>query len=265
EQNSHFWISMLDAKKMDIFLNFPSKFGSSNNDHICMLESGAFHLPTIFSIGWENCSLCLLQFPPHLLEITFPLTTTCHHYSPPTCRHHPPLAIAAEVQSLLVFGRKKEALHCATEGQLWGPAFVLAAQLGDQFYVDTVKQMALRQLVTGLPLRTLCHLIYGTNVMLDDWEENLAVITANRTKDDELVLIHLGDCLWRKRSELLQWINPPDVVSKAIECGKSESEMLDGCRALSAIASIVTPLVFDRLLKSISPFGTISFVVRLDV
>ncbi|KAI7998100.1 Uncharacterized protein LOK49_LG10G01437 [Camellia lanceoleosa] len=43
-----------------------------------------------------------------------------------------------------------------------------------------------------------------------------------------------------------------DVVSKAIECGKSESEMLDGCRALSAIASIVTPLVFDRLLKSIS-------------
>ncbi|KAI7987379.1 hypothetical protein LOK49_LG13G00398 [Camellia lanceoleosa] len=51
---------------------------------------------------------------------------------------------------------------------------------------------------------------------------------------------------------ILQWINPPDVVSKAIECGKSESEMLDDCRALSAIASIVTPLVFDQLLKSIS-------------
>lgn len=38
--------------------------------------------------------------------------------------------------------------------------------------------------------------------MLDDWEENLAVITANRTKDDELVLIHLGDCLWRERSDV---------------------------------------------------------------
>ncbi|GMP95817.1 hypothetical protein CsSME_00044717 [Camellia sinensis var. sinensis] len=142
-------------------------------------------------------------------------------------------ATAAEVQSLLVSGRKKEALHCATEGQLWGPALVLAAQLGDQFYVDTVKQMALRQLVTGSPLRTLCLLIagqpadvfstdnmsggsipgavnmspqpaqYGTNVMLDDWEENLAVITANRTKDDELVLIHLGDCLWKERSEII--------------------------------------------------------------
>lgn len=38
--------------------------------------------------------------------------------------------------------------------------------------------------------------------MLDDWEENLAVITANRTKDDELVLIHLGDCLWKERSNV---------------------------------------------------------------
>lgn len=30
-----------------------------------------------------------------------------------------------------------------------------------QFYVDTMKQMALRQLVAGSPLRTLCLLIAG--------------------------------------------------------------------------------------------------------
>ncbi|XP_055819679.1 protein transport protein SEC16B homolog [Solanum dulcamara] len=141
-------------------------------------------------------------------------------------------ATAAEVQSLLVSGRKKEALQCAQEGQLWGPALILAAQLGDQFYVETVKQMALRQLVAGSPLRTLCLLIagqpadvfsldsraqsgmpvvnavqqpaqFGANIILDDWEENLAVITANRTKDDELVLIHLGDCLWKERSAIV--------------------------------------------------------------
>ncbi|KAF2299062.1 hypothetical protein GH714_030316 [Hevea brasiliensis] len=137
-------------------------------------------------------------------------------------------ATASEVQNLLVSGRKKEALQCAQVGQLWGPALVLASQLGDQFYVDTVKQMALRQLVVGSPLRTLCLLIAGqpadvfsngtttgipgamsqqpiqfeANGMLDDWEENLAVITANRTKDDELVIIHLGDCLWKERSEI---------------------------------------------------------------
>nr|KYP67167.1 Protein transport protein Sec16B [Cajanus cajan] len=139
-------------------------------------------------------------------------------------------AMALEVQNLLVSGKKKEALQCAQEGQLWGPALVLASQLGDQFYVDTVKQMALRQLVAGSPLRTLCLLIagqpaevfstdtsfsghpgaymaqqssqVGSNGMLDDWEENLAVITANRTKGDELVIIHLGDCLWKERSEI---------------------------------------------------------------
>ncbi|XP_023916411.2 protein transport protein SEC16B homolog [Quercus suber] len=141
-------------------------------------------------------------------------------------------ATASEVQNLLVSGRKKEALQCAQEGQLWGPALVLASQLGDQFYVDTVKQMALHQLVAGSPLRTLCLLIagqpaevfysdsttdsslpgavnmpqqpaqIGATCMLDDWEENLAVITANRTKDDELVIIHLGDCLWKERSEI---------------------------------------------------------------
>ncbi|KAJ9556248.1 hypothetical protein OSB04_010862, partial [Centaurea solstitialis] len=142
---------------------------------------------------------------------------------------------AAEVQTLLVSGSKKEALLRAQEGQLWGPALVLAAQLGDQFYVDTVKKMALRQLVPGSPLRTLCLLIAGqpadvfaadattdssnpgavnmsaqpaqaqltVNGMLDDWEDNLAVITANRTKDDELVLIHLGDCLWKERSNII--------------------------------------------------------------
>ncbi|XP_076918508.1 protein transport protein SEC16A homolog [Bidens hawaiensis] len=137
---------------------------------------------------------------------------------------------AAEVQTLLVSGKKKEALMRAQEGHLWGPALVLAAQLGDQFYVDTAKKMALAQFVSGSPLRTLCLLIAGqpadvfatdamtdgavnmfqqptraqssVNSMLDDWKDNLAVITANRT-DDELVLIHLGDCLWKERSDII--------------------------------------------------------------
>lgn len=43
---------------------------------------------------------------------------------------------------------------------------------------------------------------FGANGILDGWEENLAVITANRTKDDELVLIHLGDSLWKDRSDV---------------------------------------------------------------
>lgn len=141
-------------------------------------------------------------------------------------------ATALEVQKFLVSGRKKEALEFSQEGQLWGPALVLASQLGDQFYGDTVKKMALKQFTAGSPLRTLCLLIAGqpadvfsnvntqsslagsvnmfqrpaqvkANCTLDEWTDNLAIITANRTKDDELVIIHLGDCLWKEMGEIV--------------------------------------------------------------
>ncbi|KAL5566868.1 hypothetical protein UlMin_030032 [Ulmus minor] len=62
---------------------------------------------------------------------------------------------------------------------------------------------------------------------------------------------------------IIQWIDPPDVVSRALESGKSESEMLDGCRALLSIASVTNPSVFDQLLKSMRPFGTITLLSTL--
>lgn len=77
---------------------------------------------------------------------------------------------------------------------------------------------------------------------------------------------------------IILWIDPPDAISNAIACGKSErlhsctihspflccmsclvpyvfsgwfSEMLDGCRALLSVATVTTLPVFDELLKSI--------------
>uniref|UniRef100_A0A2N9GZS8 Uncharacterized protein n=1 Tax=Fagus sylvatica TaxID=28930 RepID=A0A2N9GZS8_FAGSY len=64
-------------------------------------------------------------------------------------------------------------------------------------------------------------------------------------------------------SGIIEWIDPPDAVTKAIEDGKSESEMLDGCRALFSIANVTTPFVFDQLLKSIRPFGTLTLLSTL--
>lgn len=64
-------------------------------------------------------------------------------------------------------------------------------------------------------------------------------------------------------SGIIQWVHPPDVISRAIECGRSESEMLDGCRALLAVATITSPVVFDQLLKSICAFGTITLLSSL--
>ncbi|KAK0602071.1 hypothetical protein LWI29_030074 [Acer saccharum] len=64
-------------------------------------------------------------------------------------------------------------------------------------------------------------------------------------------------------SGILQWIDPPEAVVKAIKSGKSDSEMLDGCRALLSIASVTTPFVFDQLLKSIRPSGTLTLLSTL--
>ena len=47
--------------------------------------------------------------------------------------------MASEVQNLLVSGKKKEALQCAQEGQLWGPALVLASQLGEQVRCQIIR------------------------------------------------------------------------------------------------------------------------------
>ncbi|ERN07168.1 hypothetical protein AMTR_s00019p00148170 [Amborella trichopoda] len=85
-------------------------------------------------------------------------------------------ATAIEMQNLLIAGRKKEALQCGQEGQLWGPALVLAQQLGEEA---------------------------SLNGMLDDWKENVAIIAGNRIQGDQSVLVHLGDCLWRERDEVI--------------------------------------------------------------
>lgn len=39
---------------------------------------------------------------------------------------------AADMTKLLIAGKRKEALQHATEGQLWGPALLLAWQLGEK-------------------------------------------------------------------------------------------------------------------------------------
>lgn len=41
-------------------------------------------------------------------------------------------ATAVEVKKLLVCGKRKDALKCAQEGELWGIALVIARQLGEK-------------------------------------------------------------------------------------------------------------------------------------
>lgn len=52
---------------------------------------------------------------------------------------------------------------------------------------------------------------------------------------------------------IMSWISSPDSLILAIKTGKSESELLDGCRALGSIASLTSPSAFDNFLK---PLGS---------
>ncbi|KAI5059305.1 hypothetical protein GOP47_0025624 [Adiantum capillus-veneris] len=135
-------------------------------------------------------------------------------------------SIVLEMRKRLVEGKRKEALQLAQQGQLWGPALVLALHLGEKAYAETVLQMSQQQFVPGCPLRTLMLLLGGqtgelftamslpsplgaeitkkdsAGGMLSDWMGNLSIIAANPTNGDEQVITHLGDCLWKDYGEV---------------------------------------------------------------
>ncbi|CAI9091488.1 OLC1v1026537C1 [Oldenlandia corymbosa var. corymbosa] len=72
-----------------------------------------------------------------------------------------------------------------------------------------------------------------------------------------------GQHLFQLLCGVIEWIDPPDAVAKAIENGKSESELLDGCRALLSVATVTSPIIFDQLIKSIRPYGTLHLLYTL--
>ncbi|KAL3520991.1 hypothetical protein ACH5RR_019140 [Cinchona calisaya] len=72
-----------------------------------------------------------------------------------------------------------------------------------------------------------------------------------------------GQHLLQLLAGVIEWMDPPDAVAKTIQNGKSDSELLDGCRALLSMANVTSPLMFDQLLKSIRPYGTLHFLSAL--
>ncbi|XP_020531043.1 exportin-4 isoform X2 [Amborella trichopoda] len=108
----------------------------------------------------------------------------------------------------------------------------------DRSWIDSPLAVSARQLIVQF-----CSLT-GTIFPSDD----------GQMQEQHMLLLLAG---------IIQWIDPPDTILNAITYGKSESEMLDGCRGLLAMASLTTPSLFDRLLKSLRPFGTLSLLSLL--
>ncbi|CAM6129712.1 unnamed protein product [Calypogeia fissa] len=80
------------------------------------------------------------------------------------------------------------------------------------------------------------------------------------TEGDTTQELHLQRLL----SGISLWVDPPDLVVSAVKSGTSESELLDGCRALVGIASLLPPSTFDQLLRSNArSVGTLNLLASL--
>ncbi|EFJ23482.1 hypothetical protein SELMODRAFT_415438 [Selaginella moellendorffii] len=124
---------------------------------------------------------------------------------------------AFEVKRLLIAGKQKEALRAAQDGQLWGCALLMAerrvsAAVQKLFCLmvlhDGNKYVLGSSYVTAFqPQPVPASAVDGATQdavegMLEEWQENLAIMAAKRTNGDERVIMHLGDCLWRHQDEI---------------------------------------------------------------
>ena len=66
-----------------------------------------------------------------------------------------PSEAASQMQTLLCEGRSQEALQAALQGQLWGPALVLAQSMGQDKFCEAASAMAATCLVKNSPLERL--------------------------------------------------------------------------------------------------------------
>ncbi|KAH7425052.1 hypothetical protein KP509_11G037700 [Ceratopteris richardii] len=180
-------------------------------------------------------------------------------------------SIAFEMRKKLIDGKKKEALELAQQGQLWGPALILASHINEKTYSETVLQMAQQQFFPGNPLRTLFLLLGGQKAelfstlsmpspmgvtipvqdsaggMLGDWKGNLSIIAANPTSGDEEVITHLGDCLWKDHGEVAGAHTCYLVAEKSFEPFSENARMcLIGADHFKWHRTFATPLSIQR-------------------
>ncbi|KAH7691116.1 Nuclear transport receptor exportin 4 (importin beta superfamily) domain-containing protein [Dioscorea alata] len=64
-------------------------------------------------------------------------------------------------------------------------------------------------------------------------------------------------------SAIIKWIEPADLILEAITNEHRDSEVLDACHALLSIATLTDCMLFDNLLRSVRPFGTLRVLSTL--
>ncbi|KAJ8499807.1 hypothetical protein OPV22_010359 [Ensete ventricosum] len=117
-------------------------------------------------------------------------------------------------------------------------AIVREKHSSDMLWFDSPLAVAARQLI--VQLCSLTGTIFPSN-------------------DGEMHIKNLTQIL----SAVIEWVEPPNIISGALRSGRSESEMIDGFHALLSMATLTSTMLFDNLLRSLRPFGTIHLLATL--
>ena len=124
---------------------------------------------------------------------------------------------SAEMERLMLAGRREEAMQLAVASGEWASALLVAKSLGDTHWNKVISDYASSKFIAGSPLKTLFQIIaaqsneaifdqaggfqddnsYGAqaNPIVEQWQRNLAIILSNRTPNDRQRVAHLGDML----------------------------------------------------------------------
>ncbi|CAN0830600.1 xpo4 [Linum grandiflorum] len=148
---------------------------------------------------------------------------------------------------------KRSDCHVAQLGPAWRDALITSGHIG---WIVSL-YAALREKFSGGTYWLDCPIAVSARKLIVQFCSVTGSIFVSG--NDHMQENHLVQLL----SGMMHWIDPPDTIAQAIESGRSESEMLDGCRALLSMATVANPILFDNLLKSIRPFGTLTLLSNL--
>jgi len=193
-----------------------------------------------------------------------------------------------QMQKHLIDGHIEQACDIACTGHLWGHALLLASMIDKPTYTKVVTQFASNAFCHGSPLKTLYMMFADRGDLLfqpesqqltdqfgnrfasgshqqqqqhqqevdklcKNWQENLAVIVANRTLSSGEVIEKLGDALWREHG----------MVQSAHFC------YLVGefCTNFSNINNRVVLIGADHRKRGAGtkPFATVSSIQRTEI
>ena len=111
-------------------------------------------------------------------------------------------AAAAEMQELLLQGKREEACHRAMDAEMWAPALLLSSYISIEMYTVVMARFAQSSFAVGTPLRTLYTLFANQGAellapaqlegLVDAWQQNLTMILGNRTPGDNQVIAGLS-------------------------------------------------------------------------